>query len=116
MANSTNRKKSTGSGKKTTGSGAKTGGRRAPEPEPESSFLPEEVFILTSFAVAVLLFLSNFRLCGGLGGVLRSVQLGLFGMIGFTAPILLFVGTCFALANRGSTLAHVKLAAVIIGI
>ncbi len=116
MANSTNRKKSTGSGKKTTGSRAKTGGRRAPEPEPESSFLPEEVFILTSFAVAVLLFLSNFRLCGSLGGVLRSVQLGLFGMIGFTAPILLFVGTCFALANRGSTLAHVKLAAVIIGI
>ncbi len=116
MANSTNRKKTTGSGRKTSGSKAKSGGRRAPEPEPESSFLPAEVFILTSFAVAVLLFLSNFRLCGSLGGVLRSVQLGLFGMVGFTAPILIFVGTCFALANRGSSLAHVKLAAVIVGV
>ena len=64
MANSTNRKKSSGGSRKPSGTKAntKTSGRRAPEPEPEESFLPDEVFILVAFAVAVLLFLSNFRL------------------------------------------------------
>ena len=118
MANSTNRKKLSGGSRKPSGTKAntKTSGRRAPEPEPEESFLPDEVFILVAFAVAVLLFLSNFRLCGSLGEILRSVQLGLFGMIGFAAPILLFVGTCFLMANRGSALARVKLIAVLAGV
>ena len=116
MAEKTNRKKNTGGGKKTAQTKAKSGGRRAPEPEPEDSFLPEEISILAAFAAAVLLFLSNFRLCGSLGEILRSVQLGVFGMIGFGAPILLFVGTCFVLANRGSVLARVKLIAVVVGV
>ncbi len=116
MANTTNRRKSTSGGKKAASNKAQTKSRRTPEPEPEEDFLPAEVFILASFAAAVLLFLSNFRLCGTLGGVLRSVQLGLFGMVGFVAPILIFIGTCFALANRGNRLAGVKLAAVIVGV
>ena len=72
-----------------------------------------EVIIICSFAVAILLFLSNFRLCGVFGDVLRSVQLGLFGMIGYLLPIMLFVGTCFHLSNQGNIHAAVKLAAVI---
>ncbi len=114
MANTTNHRKSTAGGKKSASSKPRSNTRRTPEPE--ESFLPAEIFILASFAVAVLLFLSNFRLCGTLGGVLRSVQLGLFGMVGFIAPLLLFAGTCFAMANRGNRLASVKLAAVIVGV
>ena len=76
-------------------------------------FMRAEVIIICSFAVAILLFLSNFRLCGVFGDVLRSVQLGLFGMIGYLLPIMLFVGTCFHLSNQGNIHAAVKLAAVI---
>ncbi len=111
MAGKTNNKKNTGGRKKSSSSASK--GRKVQE---ESSFLSEEVFIIVAFAAAVLLFLSNFHLCGAFGEVLRSVQLGIFGMIGFAAPILLFVGTCFILANKGSALAKVKMAAVVAGV
>ena len=33
----------------------------------------------------------------------------IFGIIGFVAPILLFVGTCFALSNQGNPIAALKL-------
>ena len=44
------------------------------------------------------------------------VQLGIFGMIGFVAPLLLFVGTCFALSNKGNPIATIKLMAVLVGV
>lgn len=97
--------------------GTSSRGRAAKEPEiPEeqnTGFMRAEVVIICSFAVAILLFLSNFRLCGFVGEALRSVQLGVFGMLGYLVPVLLFVGTCFHLSNQGNVLAVVKLAAVI---
>ncbi len=68
------------------------GRRQDYEPEPEQGFMREEVLLIASFALAVLLFLSNFHLCGVAGDYLRKVQLGIFGMIGFVAPVLLFAG------------------------
>ncbi len=59
-----------------------------------------EVIVLGSFALAVLLFLSNFHLCGFAGDFLRGIQLGLFGLPGYVAPLVLFIGTCFYQANR----------------
>lgn len=59
------------------------------------------------------LFLSNFKLCGMAGDFLRSVQLGIFGIVGFVFPLLLFVGTCFYMSNKGNPIAVLKLAAVI---
>ena len=72
-----------------------------------------EVVIICSFAVAVLLFLSNFRICGAFGEILRGIQLGIFGAAGYVMPLVLFVGTCFYLSNKGNIHAAVKLAAVI---
>lgn len=69
--------------------------------------------MIGAFAVAILLFLSNFHLCGVLGEALRSLQLGIFGMVGFLVPLALFAGTCFYLSNRGNFHAHLKLVAVI---
>ena len=81
------------------------------EEEEDMGFMRAEVIIICSFAVAILLFLSNFGLCGIFGDVLRSVQLGLFGMVGYLLPLMLFVGTCFHLSNQGNILAAVKMAA-----
>ncbi len=88
--------------------GKKTMAAQAPEQE---DFIGAEVLIILSFAVAVLLFLSNFHLCGAAGRYLRSFQLGIFGMVGFIAPLLLFVGTCFYFSNRGNLAAMRKLLA-----
>ncbi|MGN0158148.1 MAG: DNA translocase FtsK 4TM domain-containing protein [Brotaphodocola sp.] len=88
--------------------------RKQPEPvEEPDSFIRAEVMILLSFALAVLLFLSNFHLCGVAGDLLRGVQLGIFGMVGFIAPLLLFIGTCFYMSNRGNHVATRKLIAAI---
>ena len=77
-----------------------------PEPEPEEEGLVRwELIVLGSFAAAVILFLSNFHLCGIAGNFLRSVQLGLFGLPGYIAPLALFIGICIYQANRGSRLA-----------
>uniref|UniRef100_UPI003FF0D0CD DNA translocase FtsK n=1 Tax=Candidatus Ventrimonas sp. TaxID=3048889 RepID=UPI003FF0D0CD len=112
--------KTTNSVKGKTAAG-KTAGRKPGRPrknlvpvkEEPAGFLRAEVMILLSFAAAVLLFLSNFHLCGVAGDFLRGVQLGLFGMAGYIAPLILFVGTCFAMSNRGSRAAARKLAAAL---
>ena len=116
--------KSAGSRKTTQGktSSSRTASRKTTkkngyaQPSEQEEFLRSEVFVIASFAVAVLLFLSNFKLCGFIGDYLRSFQLGIFGTIGFIAPVLLFVGTCFALSNKGNPIAVFKLASVIMGI
>ncbi len=89
--------------------------RKQPEPAAEpDGFIRAEVLILGSFALAVILFLSNFHLCGVVGDLLRGVQLGIFGIVGFIAPLLLFIGTCFYMSNRGNRTAMRKLIATIV--
>ncbi len=114
MATSSNKK--TASGRNATKAGKTPNPRRrqVPEPVPEQEdFIGAEIKVLLSFALAVLLFLSNFHLCGAVGGYLRGLQLGIFGMVGFIAPLLLFVGTCFYFSNQGNPAAMRKLAACI---
>lgn len=83
--------------------------RKVQEPEPEQEGLVcAEMIVLGSFALAVLLFLSNFHLCGFAGDFLRGIQLGLFGLPGYVAPLVLFIGTCFYQANRGNQIAMQK--------
>ena len=108
-------------------SSGKTGSSRKAEPaksrkkpgkaagkEPEiNSFMGTEVAIIVTFAVSVLLFLSNFGLCGAVGDALRKGMLGVFGGMGYIAPILLFVGICFYLSNRGNRRAIIKIVAVV---
>lgn len=104
------------SGQTAARSTSKTAGRPRKQAEPvvePDSFIRAEVMILVSFAFAVLLFLSNFHLCGVAGDFLRALQLGVFGMVGFIAPLLLFVGTCFYMSNRGNRTAMRKMAASI---
>ena len=93
MASSKNKTTNSVKGKTVAGktSGRKPGRpRKNPVPiqEEPAGFLRAEVMILLSFAAAVLLFLSNFHLCGVAGDFLRGVQLGLFGRAGLWEPAL----------------------------
>lgn len=116
MAGTSRKKPSTaGDTKKTTDTKRSGTGRKKAAAQPaaaEHSFIGTEVAIIVSFAISVLLFLSNFGLCGVVGSYCRSILLGIFGSIGYIAPILLFAGTCFYLSNRGNIRAAVKMAAV----
>ena len=114
--------KSTGKGRTSSGTakrgstGTRRGQGKSTKAEQDMGFMRAEVVIICSFAVAVLLFLSNFRLCGVVGEALRGAQLGVFGMLGFLVPILLFVGTCFHMSNQGNIYAALKLGAVLLAI
>ncbi len=117
---STIQKETAGSsrGKKqaTASAGKTSSSRRVPEPvyeEDDMGFMRAEVIIICSFAVAILLFLSNFGLCGIVGEILKGIQLGLFGILGYLLPLLIFIGTCFQLSNQGNIHAIIKLVAVI---
>lgn len=83
---------------------------------PEPEFIHSEVVIIMSFAAAAILFLSNFHLCGMVGDFLRGVQLGIFGGVGYIAPVLLFAGTAFYVSNRGNPRAAFKLASFILAL
>ncbi len=115
MAGTANNGRRTGNGKKTAGSKSRkqTQKKRGRQ---DSGFMRSEVLILASFAAALLLFLSNFHLCGIAGDYVRKIQLGIFGMLGFIAPLILFAGTCYALSNQGNPMAVLKLTAVIVGL
>lgn len=88
--------------------------KRTPEPEYEegTSFLQSEAVILGAFAVCVLLFLSNFHICGFLGNFFSQIMLGVFGCIGYLAPLLLFAELLFYASNKGNIRAVYKMIAV----
>ena len=74
--------------------------------------MQSEAVILGTFAVCVFLFLSNFHICGMLGDMFSSMLLGVFGSIGYVAPVLLFLGTIFYASNKGTIRAVYKMLAV----
>ncbi len=69
----------------------------------------DEVLFLLSLAITVLLFLCNFHIIGTLGNIVSSFMFGLFGYMAYVAPLLIFFGVCFWIANLGNTVATIKL-------
>ena len=99
--------------KKKTNTTAKTSSKKTTKKvEPDTSFLRSEIVVLGTFAVCVFLFLSNFHICGMVGDFLSSVMLGVFGTIGYLAPVLLFAGVIFYASNKGNIRAVYKMLAV----
>ena len=84
---------------------------------PREELVPElsnELVLLITLVVSLLLFLSNFSLSGKVGEFINRVTFGLFGLLAYIIPFLLFFGIAFYLANRdGSKRYVVKLAASI---
>ncbi|MDO4324491.1 MAG: DNA translocase FtsK 4TM domain-containing protein [bacterium] len=79
------------------------------ETQADTSFFRAEVIMICTFAVAVFLFCSNFKICGVVGNFFRQLQLGVFGSMGFVFPLLMCLGICFYISNRGNVRAVLKL-------
>ena len=71
--------------------GAGAGGEKVVQ----GAFMGTEVAIIVSFAISVLLFLAISGFAALSGSFLRSTLLGVFGVMGYLVPFLLFMGTCF---------------------
>ena len=103
MAQSRGRK--TSSGKKSNTSSRK---KKKNVQQYENTII-DEVFFLLSLAITILLFLCNFHIIGTLGNILSSFMFGLFGYMAYVAPLLIFFGVCFWIANLGNPVATIKL-------
>ncbi len=62
--------------------------------------LNNELILLSTLVVSLLLFLSNFSLSGKFGEIINGVTFGLFGFLAYPIPFLLFFGIAFYLANH----------------
>ena len=77
--------------------------------------LRDEVLVLLSFAVAVILLLSNFNLAGSVGVQIKWFMFGLFGVMEYIFPIVVAASLIFLISNREYiAVARVKTAAVYI--
>ena len=74
----------------------------------------EEIVILVSLAVSIILLISNFGLAGAAGRVISDFMEGLFGQMTYLFPFLLFAGVTFFLSNRGNNKAYTKLGAAVV--
>ena len=69
----------------------------------------KEIFLWIVVAVAILLFISNFGIGGNLGNAVSGFLFGLFGMVAYIFPLVLLVGSFFAVSNKGNSYAIMKL-------
>ena len=95
--------KKTSAAKKTTtkkGPKAKQATNKTVEREELVPELSNELVLLITLVVSLLLFLSNFSLSGKVGEVINHVTFGLFGVLAYLIPFFLFFGIAFYLANK----------------
>lgn len=71
--------------------------------------LQNEIVLMVTLVVSILLFLSHFNLGGAVGSAVNGVMFGLFGLVAYLLPFLLFFGMAFFLANRGNKVLPFKL-------
>lgn len=69
----------------------------------------KEIFLWIVVAVSILLFISNFGIGGHLGNAVSGFLFGVFGMVAYIFPLVLLVGSFFAVSNKGNSYAIMKL-------
>ena len=74
----------------------------------------KEIFLWIVVAVSILLFISNFGIGGHLGNAVSGFLFGIFGMVAYIFPLVLLVGSFFAVSNKGNSYAIMKLVMTIV--
>lgn len=69
----------------------------------------DEITIIITLVVAVILVLSNFNLSGSVGAFINKFTFGMFGLLAYILPYLLFFGVAFHISNKGNYTATIKL-------
>lgn len=90
----------------------KTAGRKKPASRKYNNKLITEAVLLILMALCVIFFLANFGVGGIVGKGISAFFFGLFGVLAYVFPILLFVAVIFAMSNKNNSVARVKLIAV----
>lgn len=78
------------------------------------SAVKSEVMLIAIFAVAIFMFLCVMGLGGSMSAGIRNVMFGIFGLLAYLVPILIFLGFAFGISNKGNTVAIVKMVSAVI--
>ena len=78
------------------------------------SFIKSEIAILLTLAICAFLLISNFGIGGFIGDALSGFMFGVFGLLAYVLPILVFVGVTFIASNKGNRFAYVKAGACVV--
>lgn len=97
---STGTKKSTSSKSSARNNKSKRG-RKGNNSYAQHITIMDEIGLWVGMASAVLLFLSNFGVCGVLGNYVSYFMFGLFGVLAFVLPVVLFASVVFGKINEG---------------
>ena len=104
-------RKSTAKGSTTTrkkGTTQKNSAQRNYTQRDEGIPMSNEIALVVSFGLVVLMMVSNFGHCGMIGKWLASFFFGIFGCAQFVMPVFFFLGVTILIANDYSTLAMKK--------
>lgn len=75
----------------------------------ESGQVQDEIILVVALVVSILLFLSNFGLCGVVGDAVSSFAFGMIGVEAYILPIMIFFLTAFRISNLGNRKAGRKI-------
>ena len=89
-------------------------GRGAKKEVKQQENFTSEIILWSVLAASLLLFISNFGIGGTIGNAVSRFFFGIFGLIAYIFPVILLVGTFFAVSNKGNRIAIVKMVAVIL--
>ena len=110
---SSTKKKNTSAGR-TNKAGSRTNNRNVRQDAPMDPAVRNEILLIVLAALALFLFLCNFGLAGKFGSVVSSVMFGVFGLLAYVAPVIIFLMIAFGMLNAGNHIATRKLAAGIL--
>ena len=77
------------------------------------SGIARESAVLIVLALSIIFFIANFGVGGIVGAAISSFFFGLFGLVAYIFPILLFIGTIFLISNKNSSAARIKFIAAV---
>ena len=107
------------SGRKTTKSrtNTKTKGKKSTTPRRKKSqrkdvdiAVKNEVVLIAIFAVAIFVFLCVVNAIHGTAATaIRTFMFGMFGLLAYLVPTVIFFGFAFGISNKGNTVAVIKL-------
>jgi len=80
----------------------------------QNGLLQDEIILVITFFVSVLLFLSNFSLCGKVGHAVSGFVFGMIGVVAYILPLAIFFGTAFHISNSGNRTAGRKILSAVV--
>ena len=107
----TSRTRKTTTGKNTKRTSSKQAAYRG---EPMDVAIRNEIILIVLLALAVILFLCNFGIVGKIGDAVSTFLFGLFGLMAYVAPVIIFLAIAFGMSNIGNRFATRKLIAFIV--